>query len=190
MTVPHRLVPLVVLIAMACPPVFACSCPPPRDSNLGVVQEALNDATWVFVAKIRDVTHYDQKQLGSLENPDPRQVSLMEDARMVVLEVFKGDLYVGQPVLIRNEYEPGRCTLTARNDPVWVEELVAPEVMMPATISDIWLIYSDRAEPFELHSCRRTVPVDFPEAQRDLGFLRELQKKVRWIPPPALHRNR
>ena len=179
----RRLVHLVLLIASACPPALACSCPPRRESNLGVVQEALNDATWVFVAKIRDVKQYDVEQLGSLENPDPRQVSLTEDVRMVVLEVFKGDLLVGQPVLIRNPYYAGHCIMTARNDPLWIEEIVAPEVSMPARISDTWLIYSSRPEPFELDSCTRTVPVDFPEATRDLGYLRELQRKVRWIPP-------
>jgi hypothetical protein len=183
MRVPHSVLAAMLLITIACPPASACSCPPTRESNLGVVQEALNDATWVFLAKVRDVRQYDFKQLGPLENPDPHWISVTEDVRFVVLEVFKGELFVGQPVMIRNEYAPGSCAMTARNDPMWIEEIVAPDVGMPARISDTWLIYSRSAEPVELNSCTRTVPVDFAEAKQDLGYLRELQKKVRWIPP-------
>lgn len=181
MTVRRRFTVLMMLIAVISPTAFACSCPPKRESNLGVVQEALNDADWVFVAKIREVRQYDHEQHGPA--PDPHFISLTEEVRFVVLEVFKGDLFVGQPALIRQELQPGRCAMSARNDPVWIEEIVAPEEAMPARISDTWLVYASGPEPFQLDSCARTVPVDFPDAKQDLGFLRELQKKVRWIPP-------
>ena len=185
-----RVIALVLLIVIVCPSAFACSCPPKRESSLGVVQQALNEAEWVFVAKIREVRQYDHKPDGPAGNPDPRYFSLTEEVRFVVLEVFKGDLFVGQPVLIRQEIARGLCAMSARNDPLWIEEIVSPEVSIPASISDTWLIYSSGPEPFDLNSCARTTPVNFLGAKQDLEFLRELQKKVRWKSPTVSHRPR
>jgi hypothetical protein len=176
---------MLLMVVAVQPRAVACSCAKIRqESNLGVVQEALNDSAAVFVAKARRVDQHSREPLpGLLNSPDPGHVSLIEDVQFVVLEVFKGDVLVGQPVMVRNEYAPGSCARTVRNDPVWVIEVVSPEVTMPATVSDTWLIFADEREPWVLHQCSRSWPVNFPEAQDDLRFLRELQKKVPWVPP-------
>jgi hypothetical protein len=136
------------------------------------ILEALNDAGVVFVARLRTSTLSPDK-----EYPD----MIHEDAQFVIIEVLKGPLFLGQPVLVQQNVSGGTCGRSSQNDPVWIEDLVKPEteheegVMEPTVLSKDWLIYSDGPGPYMLHQCSRTTPLNIG-GEEDLKILREFVK--------------
>ena len=175
MKAPAALLLLICVIGHS--PANACSCAPKRESSLGVIQQALRDADVVFVVKLREVKHVDRTE--GVNVIGVKWESVTEDARFVVLEMFKGDYLVGQPVLFRGVISAGSCSVAARNDPMWMEEIVQPgEAGIPATFSDTWLVFAGGEEPLALDMCTRSQPLNFADAQQDLQFLRERAKKA------------
>jgi hypothetical protein len=136
------------------------------------ILEALNDAGVVFVARLRTSTLSPDK-----EYPD----MIHEDAQFVIIEVLKGPLFLGQPILVQQNVSDGTCGRSSQNDPVWIEDLVKPEteheegVLEPTVLSKDWLIYSDGPGPYMLHQCSRTTPLNIG-GEADLEILREFVK--------------
>jgi hypothetical protein len=110
----------------------------------------------VFVARLRTSTLSPDKEYPDL---------IHEDALFVIIEVLKGPLFLGQPILVQQNVSGGTCGLSSQNDPVWIEALVKPEteheegVMEPTVSSKDWLIYSDGPGLYTLHQCSRTTPL-------------------------------
>ncbi len=165
---------LALVMAIA-PRAEACSCGMHQGTREEQVLEALNDAEVVFVARLRTSTLSPDK-----EYPD----MIHEDAQFVIIEVLKGPLFLGQPILVQQNVSDGTCGRSSTNDPVWSETLVIPAteydegVIEPTVFSKVWLIYSDGPGPYMLHQCSRTTPLDV-EGEADLKILRAFVK-----PPP------
>ena len=174
---------LFTLLVLFAPRAHACSCGMEKGTREDQVLEALNDAGVVFVARLRNSTLSPDK-----EYPD----MIHEDALFVVIEVLKGPLFLGQPILVQQNVSAGTCGLSSTNDPVWIEDLVKPEteleegVVEPSVLSKDWLIYSDGPGPYMLHQCSRTMPLNI-EGDKDLKILREyVRHPPKWPVKPSL----
>lgn len=167
---------LLALFATACAALvlqgraLACSCGMYQGTYQQQVQQALNSADFVFVAKIRDVKHYINEEYANWPVTE-------EYVRFVILEVLKGrdHYFAGQPLSIRSQVAPGLCGIAARNDPAWMMDLRGEgEDEVPTAFSDTWLIYAYGVEPFDLSMCTRSLPLNIRDAQKDVDMLRQL----------------
>jgi hypothetical protein len=160
---------LAVFAVLLTPRAEACSCELHKGTRAEQVLEALNDYGVVFVARLRFSTLTPDKIYPTMT---------YEDAQFVVLEVFKGPLFLGQPILVKGYIGSGACAVSSTNDPVWIEDVLkAAEgdddgVIEPAKFSKEWLIYSDGRGPYELSMCSRTMPLNMG-GDKDLPILRE-----------------
>jgi hypothetical protein len=157
----------------------ACSCMIQKGTRAEQVLEALNDAGVVFVARLR----------SSKLTPDKRYPEMTrEDAQFVVIEVIRGPLFLGQPILVQQDIGSGACARSSTNDPVWMEDIVKPAngdnppASEPTKFSKEWLIYSNGPGPYELSQCSRTAPLDVG-GNEDLKILREFVKHPPKRPP-------
>jgi hypothetical protein len=136
----------------------------------------LNDYDAVFVARLRFTTL----------TPDNVYAGLAyEDAQFVVLEVFKGPLFLGQPILLHQYVGKGYCSVGSTNEPMWIVDIRQAEggedaIEEPAVFSKEWLIYGD-GPPYDLNMCSRTLPLNMG-GDKDLPILRNLSKR-----PPKRH---
>jgi hypothetical protein len=160
------------------PPVEACSCAMAKGTQQAQVLEALNDHGVVFVARLR----------FSTKTPDETSPQMTyEEAQFVVLEVFKGPLFLGQPVLVKGYIGMGSCAVSSMNDPMWIEDVLkAAEgdeeaLSAPAEFSKEWLIYSDGPGPYELNMCSRTIPINMG-GDKDVKLLREYVRQSPKLP--------
>ena len=151
----------------------ACSCALYKGTPLEQVEQALNEADAVVVARLRH----------SVVNPDPEEpLTLVEDAMFVVVEVIKGHLLLAQPIRIHQMVSAGTCGMSSMNDPPHVMEIIQTtgnpddSVEMPVTYSREWLIYAHGAEPWVLSMCGRSTPMNLG-GKEELEMLRELVHK-------------
>jgi hypothetical protein len=163
---------LSVLALAFAPRAEACSCVLHKGTRAEQVLEALNDYGVVFVARLRFSTLTPDKQYPAMTH---------EDAQFVVLEVFKGPLFLGQPIRVKQYIGMGACAVSSTNDPVWFENVLKAAVdgedgiSEPAKFSKEWLIYTDGPGPYELNMCSRTIPLNMG-GDKDLTILREFIK--------------
>lgn len=88
------------------------------------------------------------------QTPHPRVPSdrndVIEEASMEVLEVFKGEVRVGDRVAIRTEFVCCTCAMTAKNDPVWLFDLHEAGNDSPTQWSGRWLLFQFEDGPMAL----------------------------------------
>ncbi len=159
---------LVVMFSFApIAPAMACNAPPPRGTDAEQAQAAYDGADFVFVAKLRS---------RSLTLPLSPLEWLHERAQLVVLEVFKGDLLVGQPVVFYTDVQ--NCGVSLVNDPMWAVSFdVAPELERPVPFSDTWLFYVVGREPFSVSiNNYRSKPVNL--VRGDIDYLRRMPRRL------------
>jgi hypothetical protein len=152
-----------VLIA----PALACNAPPPKGTDAEQAQAAYDGADFVFVAKLRS---------RSLTLPLSPLEWLHERAQLVVLEVFKGDLLVGQPVVFYTDVQ--NCGVSLINDPMWIVNIDYAEAPVRATpVSDTWLLFVNGREPFSLSiNNYRSKPVNL--VRGDIDYLRKMPRRL------------
>ena len=145
---------------------------PQKGKRAEQVLEALNDYGVVFVARLRTSTR----------NPDKQDPAMTHEvAQFVVLEVIKGPLFLGQPILVKQDIGSGACAVSSTNDPVWIENELKtakgnePSIVEPAKISREWLIYGDGQGPYELNMCSPSLPLNMG-GDKDLKILRKFIK--------------
>jgi hypothetical protein len=146
---------------------LACSWPPPKGTEAEQTQAAYDGAEYVFVAKLRS---------RSLAMPSSPSESIHENAQLVVLEVFKGDLLVGQPVSIRTNLQDS-CGVSLINGPAWIQENDFPQRPSRAMyFSDTWLLYVTGREPFAVAIYSRSRPVNL--VRGDIDVLRQMPRRL------------
>lgn len=133
-----------------CGPVLACSCMQPKGSEEEQVKAELADAKVVFVGKVTSL----QRSFV-----DRYQV---EDAEVKVVQVFKGDLGVGQTVKIRSSIGGGMCGRSVRE---------GADASTPVAKLGEWLLYGYGDGTFEISICNRSKPVT---GTRDVELLKRL----------------
>lgn len=148
----------------------ACSCQAESASEEDLIERELHAARLVVVATVVST-----KQTPALDSPN----YIIEDAEFVVSEVLKGDVVAGDKIRTRSHLGPGLCGRSARNIPVWLDEIEATgEPAKPAVVSEEWLIYGHGTEPFELSLCDRSMPLSH-RGSEDLKRLRALLSGAR-----------
>ena len=135
---------LLLLVAYAPADVGATTCSPDGGSRVQV-RSAFDASSAVFSAYVLDVS-------GESDNAI---------ARLKVLQVWKGELEVGQIV-----------EATAGESVRFMSDGVVP---IPGTAL---LVYSSSKEPFMLHTCSRTRQLD--SATGDIPLLNKFSKKRRY----------
>ena len=70
----------------------------------------------------------------------------------MVQETLKGPHVVGETIHVRSTTIIGPCGLNMRNDPPWIyqEDKAAPGGTRPASVSDVWLIYANGDQPYDI----------------------------------------
>ncbi len=146
----------------------ACSCVALQGSDVEQIEQSLNEADTVFVARLK----------RSSLKPDRRERrSVAEDAWFEVVEVFKGPLRVGQAVHVYQLLGASACAQSSTNDPPWLYRAEKGGDVEPIKVSKEWLVYSRGSEPFELSRCTRSAPMSAGGGE-DVKVLRHLLKKV------------
>jgi hypothetical protein len=131
-------------------PVLACSCLQPKGSEEEQVKQELADAKVVFVGKVTSL----QRSFV-----DRYQV---EEAEVKVVQVFKGDVKVGQTLKIRSSIGGGMCGRSVRE---------GADASTPVAKLDEWLLYGYGDGAFEVSICNRSNPVT---NTRDIELLKRL----------------
>lgn len=141
---------------------IACSC------DKVEISKALEQSTIVAVARVVS-TH--QTPVAD----DPSGKYIVEDASFEVIERIKVTKKIGDRIQVRSEIGPGSCGRSARNSPIWLEEVSVPSSDVPKAfpISDTWLIFGYDNEPYELSMCTRSSPMNLRGAN-DLEIVRKL----------------
>jgi hypothetical protein len=82
----------------------------------------------------------------------PARARSVEDAWLVVQETLKGPHVVGETIHVRSTLIIGPCGMNMRNDPPWIyqQDKTAPDGLRPASVSDIWLIYANGDQPYDI----------------------------------------
>ena len=161
---------LLMMAFMVSPGVEACSCRLLKGTPVRQVEQSFDESGSVFVARL----------MRSVLKPDMQHSSTVyEEAQFEVLEVFKGELRVGQRVFVRQALNAGSCGMSSTNDPPWLQQVVKKTgETRPVKISREWLIYSGASEPYSLDQCSRSMPINV-EGGKDAKMLRELIRKRR-----------
>jgi hypothetical protein len=155
---------------VAAPRSEACSCVALKGTQEEQVKQSLVDADVVFVARLT----------RSSVGPDrERRKVVAESAHFEVLEVFKGQLRVGQMIRVEQIISAGTCGQSSTNDPPWLFRQKNPDAgPEPLKFSKKWLIYAYGNEPFELSRCTRSAPSNVGGAE-DVKLLRAVAKRKR-----------
>ena len=135
---------LLALILLAPGPAIATTCLP-QGGQRAQVRAAFDESTAVFSAYVLEVS----------------QAGEAPAAKVRVLQVWKGDMAVGQVV-----------ETTASESVTFVGDGVVPE---PGTAL---LIYTSSRQPYLLHACSRTRELD--SATGDIPLLNKFSKKQRY----------
>jgi hypothetical protein len=103
---------------------------------------------------------------------------IVERASFVVIETIKGSKRIGDKIETRSEIGPGPCGISARNNPMWLEQAQSQssDLSQPFPVSDTWLIFGHDKEPYELSLCSRSSPLNV-RGSEDLEFLRKLLER-------------
>jgi hypothetical protein len=154
---------LVLAVFASSSPALACGSPPLKGTRDEQLQQVFDAADAVFVAKIRKLDR------RTVSEPYER---VIEDAQLVITKVFKGALFVGQPVAIRNDVL-NTCDLNLRNDPVWIEGIdYEGDEARPLRLTDTWLIFAQGQEPWALRIDGNSMSVNY--AAYELEFLQRI----------------
>jgi hypothetical protein len=160
------LLPAVVLLLAT--RADACSCVALHGTAVEQIEQSLNDADTVFVARLR----------RSSLKPDRRdRHSVAEEAQLEVVEVFKGPLHVGQTIRVYQVLSASACAQSSTNDPPWLYRAEKGGDVEPIKVSREWLVYSRGDEPLELSRCTRSAPMS-AGGDEDVKVLRHLRKKT------------
>ena len=160
------LLPLAALLLSA--RAEACSCVALHGTVVEQIEQSLNEADTVFVARLK----------RSSLKPDRRdRRSVAEDAQLEVLEVFKGPFRVGQTIRVYQVLSASACAQSSTNDPPWLYRAQKSGDVEPIKVSKEWLVYSRGDEPLELSRCTRSAPMS-AGGDEDVKVLRHLLKKT------------
>lgn len=153
------------LLAVVSGQAVACSCTKVEISD--VIEESKD----IVVARVVDAV-----QSSAAGDVSGRYV--VEQASFEVIETIKGSKRVGQKIQTRSEIGPGPCGISARNEPMWLEQAQSPPSDAPKAfpVSDTWLIFGRDEEPYELSLCSRSSPLNVRGAE-DLELVRNLLKQ-------------
>lgn len=153
------------LLAVVSGQAVACSC---GTVEISAVLEKSKD---IVVARVIDVVQ-------SPAAGDIRGGNIVERASFEVIETIKGSKRVGDKIQTRSEIGPGPCGISARNEPMWLEQAESPSSDVPKAfpVSDTWLIFGGDEEPYELSLCSRSSPLNVRGAE-DLELVRHLLKQ-------------
>lgn len=146
----------------------ACSCVALQGTDVEQIEQSLNEADAVFVARLK----------RSSLKPDRRnRRSVAEDAQFEVVEVFKGPLRAGQTIRVYQVLSGSACAQSSTNDPPWLYRVEKGGDIEPIKVSKEWLVYSRGNEPLELSRCTRSAPMS-AGGDEDVKVLRHLLKKA------------
>ena len=159
----------VLLLALLANQALACSCAP-RPST----QSALDAAAFVVVADA----------VSSEQHPafdDPKFTTVTEHATFRIVETLKGSQRPGDLLHVRSTIGIGACGVSARNSPVWLEELKTGKTVAPQ-LSGRWLIYAranegSEATAIELSLCGSSAPME-AGGEGDVRRLRRLLRQT------------
>lgn len=164
----HRFAQLLAVGLLLSTRAEACSCVALHGTDAEQIEQSLNDADTVFVARVK----------RSSLKPDRRERrSVAEDAQLEVVEVFKGPLRVGQIIRVYQVLNASACAQSSTNDPPWLYRAEKGGDVEPIKVSREWLVYSRGAEPLELSRCTRSAPMS-AGGEEDVKALRHLRKKA------------
>lgn len=161
-------VPLLALLLAVSVRADACSCVALQGTDIEQIEQSLNEADTVFVARLK----------RSSLKPDRRdRRSVAEDAQFEVVEVFKGPLRVGQTIRVYQLLNGGGCAQSSTNNPPWLYRTEKDGGVKPIKVSKEWLVYSRGNEPLQLSRCTRSAPLN-AGGDADVKVLRQLLKKA------------
>jgi hypothetical protein len=146
----------------------ACSCVALQGTDVEQIEQSLNEADTVFVARLR----------RSSLKPDRRdRRAVAEEAQFEIIEVFKGPLRTGQIIRVYQLLSASACAQSSTNDPPWLYRAEKGGDVEPIKVSKEWLVYSRGGEPMELSRCTRSAPMSSGGSE-DAKVLRHLLKKA------------
>jgi hypothetical protein len=159
-----------LVLALLANNVLACSCAA-RPS----IDSALDEAAFVVLA---DAVSIEQHPAFS----DSKSTTVTEHVTFRVIETLKGSQRPGDLVYVRSTIGIGACGVSARNSPVWLEELKDGKTVAPK-LSGRWLIYAranegSEATAIELSLCGRSSPIE-AGGEGDLQRLRRLLRHTK-----------
>jgi hypothetical protein len=107
---------------------------------------------------------------------DPATEEFAQIARFLVLETFKGGVRPGERVVTHALiWRVGGCSISVRNDPIWVEEVERGQGQeRPLSLPSGGSVLFGRGEqPFEVSMCGPSTPWEV-EGEQALRVLRKL----------------